>query len=44
MKIVFLFGSTAVGKMTVGQELIKVTNLRLYHTINVISCISEKIA
>ena len=32
MKIVFLFGSTAVGKMTIGQELKKVTDLRLYHS------------
>ncbi|MCL2399998.1 MAG: AAA family ATPase, partial [Defluviitaleaceae bacterium] len=31
MKIVFIFGSTAVGKMTVGQELMKITDLRLYH-------------
>ena len=31
MKILFIFGSTAVGKMTVGQELMKITDLRLYH-------------
>ncbi|MCL2372190.1 MAG: AAA family ATPase [Defluviitaleaceae bacterium] len=31
MKIIFIFGSTAVGKMTVGQELLKITDLRLYH-------------
>jgi len=31
VKIVFIFGSTAVGKMTVGQELTKITDLRLYH-------------
>jgi len=31
MKIVFIFGSTAVGKMTVGQELMKISDLRLYH-------------
>jgi len=31
MKIVFIFGSTAVGKMTVGHELMKTTDLRLYH-------------
>ena len=31
MNIVFIFGSTAVGKMTVGQELLKITDLRLYH-------------
>ena len=31
MKVVFLFGSAAVGKMTVGQELMKLTGLRLFH-------------
>lgn len=31
MKLVFLFGSAAVGKMTVGQELMKLTGLRLFH-------------
>lgn len=31
MKVVFLFGSAAVGKMTVGQELMKITDLRLFH-------------
>ena len=31
MKILFLFGNAAVGKMTVGQELMKITNLRLCH-------------
>lgn len=31
MKLVFLFGSAAVGKMTVGQELMKITDLRLFH-------------
>ena len=31
MKFVFLFGSGAVGKMTVGQELMKLTGLRLFH-------------
>lgn len=31
MKLVFIFGSGAVGKMTVGQELMKITNLRLFH-------------
>jgi hypothetical protein len=27
----FLFGDLAVGKMTVGQELMKITDLRLFH-------------
>ena len=31
MKVLFLFGSAAVGKMTVGQELMKITDLRLCH-------------
>jgi hypothetical protein len=31
MKLVFLFGNAAVGKMTVGQELMKRTGLRLFH-------------
>ncbi len=31
MKLLFLIGNGAVGKMTVGQELMKITNLRLFH-------------
>ncbi len=31
MKLLILFGSGAVGKMTVGQELTKITDLRLFH-------------
>lgn len=31
MKLVLLFGNAAVGKMTVGQELAKITGLRLFH-------------
>lgn len=31
MKLVLLFGNAAVGKMTVGQELMKITDLRLFH-------------
>lgn len=31
MKLVLLFGDAAVGKMTVGQELAKITDLRLFH-------------
>ncbi|MEK4485738.1 AAA family ATPase [Psychrobacillus sp. FSL H8-0484] len=30
-KFVFIFGPQAVGKMTVGQELAKVTGLKLFH-------------
>ena len=31
MKLVFILGDAAVGKMTVGQELMKITSLRLFH-------------
>lgn len=31
MKLVMIFGDAAVGKMTVGQELMKMTDLRLFH-------------
>ena len=31
MKLVMICGDGAVGKMTVGQELTKITNLRLFH-------------
>ena len=31
MKLLFIIGNTAVGKMTVGQELTKITHLRLFH-------------
>ena len=31
MKFVLIFGDAAVGKMTVGQELTKITDLRLFH-------------
>ena len=31
MKLVLLFGNAAVGKMTVGQELTKITDLKLFH-------------
>ncbi|KSU87446.1 shikimate kinase, partial [Priestia veravalensis] len=31
MKFVLIFGPQAVGKMTVGQELAKITDLKLFH-------------
>ena len=31
MKLVLIVGAGAVGKMTVGQELMKITNLRSFH-------------
>ncbi|WP_251208579.1 hypothetical protein [Acetatifactor aquisgranensis] len=30
MKLVFIIGNSAVGKMTVGRELMKITDLRLF--------------
>ena len=31
VKLVLIIGAGAVGKMTVGQELAKITDLKLYH-------------
>jgi len=31
MKLLLIIGDAAVGKMTVGQELTKITDLRLFH-------------
>ncbi len=31
MKFILLFGPQAVGKMTIGQELAKITDLKLLH-------------
>ena len=31
MKLLFIIGDAAVGKMTVGQELMEITDLRLFH-------------
>ena len=31
MKLIIIFGNAAVGKMTVGQELTKITDLKLFH-------------
>jgi len=41
MKLLFLFGNTAVGKMTVGQELVKITDMRLFHNHIVIEPVLE---
>ena len=44
MKLVIIFGPHAVGKMTVGQELAKITGLKLFHnhmTIDIVSDLSE---
>lgn len=31
MKLIIIFGGGAVGKMTVGQELVKITDFKLFH-------------
>ncbi len=41
MKLLFLIGNTAVGKMTVGQELMKRTGLRLFHNHMTIELVLE---
>ncbi len=41
MKLVFLIGDLAVGKMTVGQELMKLTGLRLFHNHMTIETVIE---
>ena len=41
LKLVFLIGDSAVGKMTVGQELTKITDLRLFHNHIIIEPVIE---
>ena len=41
MKLVLLIGDSAVGKMTVGQELMKITDLRLFHNHMMIEPVLE---
>lgn len=41
MKLVLIIGSGAVGKMTVGQSLMKITNLRLFHNHMMIEPVIE---
>ncbi len=41
MKLLFLIGDTAAGKMTVGQELTKVTPFRLFHNHMMIEPVLE---
>lgn len=46
MKLVIIFGPHAVGKMTVGQELAKLTGLKLFHnhmTIDIVSDLFENL-
>lgn len=40
MKFVLIFGPQAVGKMTVGQELAKITGLKLFHNHMTIDLVS----
>ena len=41
MKLLFLFGNSAVGKMTVGQEIMRRTPLRLFHNHMIIEPVLE---
>lgn len=41
MKLIFIIGDSAVGKMTVGQELTKITDLRLFHNHMMIEPVIE---
>jgi hypothetical protein len=41
MKLMFLFGNSAAGKMTVGQELTKITPFRLFHNHMMIEPVLE---
>ena len=44
MKLVIIFGPHAVGRMTVGQELAKITDLKLFHnhmTIDIVADLFE---
>ncbi|OJU10391.1 MAG: shikimate kinase [Clostridiales bacterium 43-6] len=46
MKLIIIFGPHAVGKMTVGQELSKLTYLRLFHnhmTIDIVNDLFENL-
>ena len=41
MDLIVLIGSGAVGKMTVGQELMKITDFRLFHNHMMIEPVIE---
>lgn len=41
MKLVIIFGPHAVGKMTVGQELAQITELKLFHNHMSIEIVSD---
>lgn len=44
MKLVIIFGPHAVGKMTVGQELAKITELKLFHNHMTIEIVADLFA
>lgn len=44
MRLVVIFGPHAVGKMTVGQELAKITDLKLFHNHMTIDIVSDLFA
>lgn len=44
MKLVVIFGPHAVGKMTVGQELARITDLKLFHNHMTIDIVSDLFA
>ena len=41
MKFVLIFGPQAVGKMTVGQELAKITDLKLFYNHMTIDLVGQ---
>ncbi|AJH17331.1 Uncharacterized protein BWINRA5_03282 [Bacillus mycoides] len=41
MKFILIFGPQAVGKMTVGHELEKITDLKLFHNHMTIDFVSS---
>ena len=41
MDLVLIFGAGAVGKMTVGQELMKISDFRLFHNHMMIEPVIE---
>ena len=43
MNLIVLIGSGAVGKMTVGQELMKITDYRLFHNHHMIEPVIESL-
>ena len=44
MNLIVLIGSGAVGKMTVGQELMKITDYRLFHNHHMIEPVPSNLS